>query len=269
MSDTGVKTCPAPQPIWVKALLSRELTATEYRLWSYLYWRQGDNDCAWPAQATIATDLGLTGEGVRKITKRLEQAGWLVVTCPNGPGRGSKHCKKYAFTCPQKTPTAIPLFSTKTPNGGSPFDGETPNGGSPFDGETPNGGSPFDGETPNSRTVKPPTAVGVNTYREHLHLERSTAGGERITFDRAVGGFVGIGGRLEIWRRAYVTIDVASEISRAAAWATANPSRGKRNWQRFLTNWLARASKDHENGNTKRDRSYDDRHSAFGSTIRV
>ena len=259
MSDTGVKPCPPSQPIWVKALLSSELSAVEYRLWSYLYWRQGDNGYAWPSQATIAMDLGLTGEGVRKITKRLEQAGWLIVTCPNGPGRGSKHCKKYEVTCPQKPPTAIPLFSTETPNSRTV--------------KPPTAIPLFSTETPNARTVKPPTAVGVNTVHEHLHLERSTAGGERITFDRAVGRFVGIDGQLETWTQTYPDIDVAGEIRKAAAWAAANPSKGKRNWQRFLVNWMARAGKDLRNGSTRQHRtprpSFAGQVSAFGEVVEV
>lgn len=41
------------------------------------------------------------------------------------------------------------------------------------------------------------------------------------------------------WAKAYSPIDVESEIARAAVWAAANPRKAKKDWRRFLVNWLA------------------------------
>ncbi|MDU9393737.1 replication protein [Pseudomonas sp. zfem002] len=43
------------------------------------------------------------------------------------------------------------------------------------------------------------------------------------------------------WAKAYAPVDVEAEIVRAAAWASAN--RPKKDWRKFLTNWLGRALK--------------------------
>jgi hypothetical protein len=43
---------------------------------------------------------------------------------------------------------------------------------------------------------------------------------------------------LGLWTKAYPRVLVSEEILRAAAWAKANPP--KKNWQRFLVNWLSR-----------------------------
>jgi hypothetical protein len=43
------------------------------------------------------------------------------------------------------------------------------------------------------------------------------------------------------WRGAFPAVDVPGAIRAAAAWVTDNPSRaGKKQWARFLLNWLKR-----------------------------
>jgi len=94
----------------------------------------------------IATDLNLTVEGVRQITKRLAAAGWLAVEWLNGPGRGEEHHKQYVVKHPQKTPPAIPVLSN----------------------ENPNGGGDITTENPNRQTGKTPTAK-LRYKEEHIH----------------------------------------------------------------------------------------------------
>lgn len=48
------------------------------------------------------------------------------------------------------------------------------------------------------------------------------------------------------WAAAYAPIDVEAEIKRAAAWASG--SKPKKDWRRFLVNWLGRAFKRSPNG---------------------
>ncbi|WJM51711.1 replication protein [Pseudomonas asiatica] len=48
------------------------------------------------------------------------------------------------------------------------------------------------------------------------------------------------------WADAYAPIDVEAEIKRAAAWASG--SKPKKDWRRFLVNWLGRAFKRSPNG---------------------
>ncbi len=48
------------------------------------------------------------------------------------------------------------------------------------------------------------------------------------------------------WAQAYAPIDVEAEIKRAAAWASG--SKPKKEWRRFLVNWLGRAFKRSPNG---------------------
>ncbi|OBY91158.1 phage replication protein [Pseudomonas sp. AU11447] len=42
------------------------------------------------------------------------------------------------------------------------------------------------------------------------------------------------------WAGVYAPVDVETEVSRAAVWAAANPRKVKKDWRRFLVNWMAK-----------------------------
>jgi hypothetical protein len=68
----------------------------------------------------------------------------------------------------------------------------------------------------------------------------------------ADAGWQGItaGDRSE-WAAAFPGADLAQELAKATAWLRANPKRcGKRNWRRFVVNWLQRCQ---EKGGTHRE----------------
>ena len=44
------------------------------------------------------------------------------------------------------------------------------------------------------------------------------------------------------WEQAFPAVNVELEIERAAVWAISNPNRAKKDWRKFLSNWLAKAS---------------------------
>jgi Helix-turn-helix domain len=113
------------QPPWVRALLDRSLSPAQFRVWIYLQWRQGGNGHSWPTQERMAGELGLTREGVRQITHKLESAGWLKSTWPDGPGRG--HNKVYSVTTPDEKPNPRLPFEDKTPTAVGVLEGENPN----------------------------------------------------------------------------------------------------------------------------------------------
>lgn len=141
-------TSPPTTPAWALALLDTDLTAIERVVLAYLAWRQGGHGEAWPSQRTIAEDLGLTEDGVRKIVRRLEASGRLVVKRPVA-GRGRRI--QYTVT-PTKPQTAIDPSSNQEP-------------------PTDSGGSSQ--ETPDSRLQKPQTA-------KPRHIRRTLQGTQKM-----------------------------------------------------------------------------------------
>jgi len=160
---------PNTTPVWVKALLDKDLSAIEYRVWCYLSWRQGGKGSSWPAQDTIAADLGLTAEGVRKITRRLERKGWLRIDQPEKCGR--QHRLNYTCLTSQKPPTAVGPSEQKPPTAVGPSEQKPP---------TAVGG--LREETPNSEAEKPPTAKPRHK-EEHLQGTLTTKSHLRQVFD--------------------------------------------------------------------------------------
>lgn len=129
-----MKTRHGETPLWVVALLDKNLSPVEFRVVSYILWRGGRNGSAYPGQSTIGRELGLTNEGVRKIIHRLAEGGWITVERPThtGPGRGLG----YHVTQPHNHP-----------NSGL---GEQPNSGLGVA-----GGNHPNGHTKNTPTAKP------------------------------------------------------------------------------------------------------------------
>jgi hypothetical protein len=141
--------------------------------------------------------------------------------------------------------------------------------------ENRNGGSSIEEEKRNGGSAKTGTAVPPNTYSRTLPEERTSARTDRITFDREAGTLVGVNGQLASWQAAYPGLDVQREILRAAAWAAANPDKAKKNWTRFIVNWLSRAEKDLTNGRSKSQEqrihrpSFSGQVSAFGELVEI
>ena len=93
---------PLVKPVWVTALLDTSLTATQFRVWTYLLWRQGKNISAWPGIIRIASDLGLSESTVRRGLDGLVSAGWITRKRPTKNGRG--HTNHYSIKGAIKTP---------------------------------------------------------------------------------------------------------------------------------------------------------------------
>jgi hypothetical protein len=72
----------------------------------------------------------------------------------------------------------------------------------------------------------------------------------QVTWDERAG-FTVSQDLLALWASAYPAVDVALELTQAHAWAVANPEKRKKNWRRFLTNWMAR---EQERGGSRRGR---------------
>ncbi len=48
------------------------------------------------------------------------------------------------------------------------------------------------------------------------------------------------------WNQIYGQIDVTREMYKMDEWLAANPARSKKNYKRFIVNWLAKAQRDAE-----------------------
>jgi len=135
-------------------------------------------------------------------------------------------------TVPAPCPSGDLTVDSPLLNGGNPPDSLIPD--SLIHRCVPNGTlAPTREETPRS---KPPAKCPA---RPSLH----------VSFEEATG-WNGITEQdMENWKAAYPACDLSTELARAAEWVKANPKKHKKNWFRFLVNWLARTQ---ERGGTNR-----------------
>ena len=78
---------------------------------------------------------------------------------------------------------------------------------------------------------------------EHNKKEetKKTAATPKIIFNFGTAEFENITEKDNtIWRKAYPACDIEAELNKMAAWLSANPTRKKSNYKKFITNWLSR-----------------------------
>jgi len=81
-------------PVWAEALLDLRLTATQYRVFCYLVWRQGSNGESWPSKDRIAKDLGMSSSTAHRAVEVLVERGYITKAMPQKFGR--THTNRYS-----------------------------------------------------------------------------------------------------------------------------------------------------------------------------
>jgi len=59
----------------------------------------------------------------------------------------------------------------------------------------------------------------------------------------------------KIWAEAFPACDIETELKRMASWLVANPTKQKKNYRRFIHNWLTRTQ---DKGGTKKKQSWEE-----------
>jgi len=168
-----------------------------------------DNGACWPSVATLARETGLTERSVFACTGRLAELGLLTIK----PGGGRGHGRLYELCGnPERRFT---LSSHETLNAGS-------------------------------RNPEPVCAETLNTRSREVDKgkkeRKAAAPPEPKPFWSAETGWQNTNGRQrESWAKAYPAVDIDNNLARMDAWLRANPRKAhKRNWARFIVNWLSR-----------------------------
>ena len=86
---------------------------------------------------------------------------------------------------------------------------------------------------------KSPLSLSLSLRKEGRKKDIVVVG--RIDFDMNTGTFLNIAERdIEIWKKAYPACNIKLCLSQMAAWLMANPTKLKKNYKRFIVNWLTR-----------------------------
>ena len=82
-----------------------------------------------------------------------------------------------------------------------------------------------------------------NTTKENITKENNMHG-TKIIFNNQIFKFENIPKeKIEKWKEAFLNCNVDIELKKMEAWLAANPERRKKNYEKFIVNWLSRATK--------------------------
>ena len=109
-----------------------------------------------------------------------------------------------------------------------------------------------------SKADSNPKETIKETIKEKKNKEKEKTANQlpvKISFNRKIFKFENIPKeKLAKWKEVYAALDVEKEIRKMEVWIAANPNRNKKNLERFITNWLARAEE--KGGRSETNRRY-------------
>jgi len=113
-------------------------------------------------------------------------------------------------------------------------------------------------EVTGNRTI--PEITTEITQRNNIAQNQKTASeqnakhnNKKVVFDDKTNEFIVPSELWDAWYEAYQLIDPQTEVDKAAAWVLSNPTRKKKDWARFLNNWLTKAQDKAERAKAYRD----------------
>lgn len=208
------------QPLWVRALLDKDLPPTERIVLVALAWHQGSNGTCWPSEKALAAELGLSERHIRRVIQNLTIQGRVRVARPASQGRGMSNtyvvtpAAKGGHVDPpfegQKADTAVPLSDKE---GGHPGSERGTRMSSQHRRNTSGGGG--------TTTFTPPTEAQVDEYALSIGYVKPGFGLRFIQHYEATGWRIKDGSRMENWKLAVQTWRRMDE--RNGAGGTASP----------------------------------------------
>jgi len=91
----------------------------------------------------------------------------------------------------------------------------------------------------------------TNKYNINKTIKKEIIKERKITFNRSTFKFENIPKeKIDKWKEAFLNCNVDLELKKMEAWLMANPTKHKKNYEKFIVNWLSRA-KGEENAKNK------------------
>lgn len=242
------------------------ISSTSKLIWGRLAQFAGKNGNCYPSLKTLAIETGITVRGVIKCIHELINTGFLVVERPSKDERAEHKTSRYYFVLHEIFKEEF--FREKNASEQSSVDSEQSSAGaieqssilpvnkvhyaseqssdkynqlinkknnniyidSPciqFSDEN------FIQASPETSSETSSSSKGNNGTSKHKQVD--------IVFDEETYSFKGIEPFIDKWREAYPAVNLESEIKQMESWVMAQPkTRWKKNWKRFIMNWLSR-----------------------------
>ncbi len=206
----------------IEMLADRRLTLWHLRvLIALLSFRSKNTDCVWPSRETLAERCGgMHLTNVSKVTSELCELGWLTKEGTGGKSRATR----YRITVPDLETVAE--SATVADSATQP---------------TQTVAESTTQTVADSATGKEETSELTTKSNIPPSVASKPRPPEKITFDADEKKFNIPMARYPEWEQVFPKLDLDAEIDKAELWLSANPKRRKKNYERFLLGWFARA----------------------------
>lgn len=213
-----------PYMSWRQAILKSDLPATTRHVLLTLGCHMNDaGESCYPSIALLVEETGLSNRSVVTHLGIAEDRGWISREKHGYAGRRWAR-NEYRIEWPGNGDEVVQEVHHLNQRGSEPNDNEVV--------QEVHTNSPVNSPVLITNVINPP----------RTSLKSETPKQTNIAFDAEQGIFVNVHGKqMAVWEEAFPKLDLDAELTRAEVWYAANPRKRKKNHQRFLVNWLARA----------------------------
>ena len=229
------------------------LSALSKLVWARLAQYAGENGICYPSLETLAEEVGATKQGVIKAIKQLIKERFIEQEKPSGIEIIMHKTSRYYFlwhpileansrlkftsqgqqSLPPSSQQSLPLSSQQSLPKENQLkrinekDIYIDSNSIQFSNEN------FMPASPETSSETSSSSKGNNGTSKHKQVD--------IVFDEETYSFKGIEPFINKWREAYPAVNLESKIKQMESWVMAQPkTRWKKNWKRFIMNWLSR-----------------------------
>ncbi len=214
----------------------------EYLLLSSLYYFAHQNDSAWPSRKTLEKLTGINQRSIIRLFNSLMKKGYIIKTCRRNKEKGDIS-NLYSFKPLNiileriMTEDLIESQKNNTPVTEShpPCDQESL---PPVTESHPKNTYIEEYIIKNSKLEKEKDTIAPNDFsNEKSNSEQAP----KINFNFKSLTWENITKKdMAIWEEAYPAVDIKQELLKIKAWLVSNPEKKKKNYKRFINNWVVK-----------------------------
>ena len=207
-------------------LTKLNITPYEYLLLSALYYFAHRNDSAWPSRKTLEKLTGINQRSIIRLFNSLIKKGYIIKTCRRNKEKGDIS-NLYSFK-----PLNIILERIMTEDLIESQKNNTPVT------ESHPKNTYIEEYIIKKKKLEEENTIAPNDFsNEKSNSEQAP----KINFNFKSLTWENITKKdMAIWEEAYPAVDIKQELLKIKAWLVSNPEKKKKNYKRFINNWVVK-----------------------------
>ena len=220
-------------------LTKLNITPYEYLLLSALYYFAHRNDSAWPSIKTLQKLTGLSHFGIRKLFNALIKKGYVIKNKRKNKEKGNIS-NLYSFKplniILEQIMTEDLMQSQKDNTLSNDVAYPKQQGCPPLSNKVAPKNIYIEEYKIKNKNIEEENTIAPNDFSNEKSNSEQT---HKINFNFKSLTWENITEKdIVIWEEAYPAVDIKQELLKIKAWLVSNPEKKKKNYKRFINNWL-------------------------------